>query len=67
MNDADTWEGIVVKKSRGLFDGSNMYRRLKIRLVNGRTIKVRVGRELWHAAAEGDIVTKAPGQEPVKR
>ena len=67
MSKNDEWEGIVVKKSRGLFDGSNMYRRLKIRLVDGTTIKVRVGRTLWNSVTEGDLLTKAPGEDPVKQ
>lgn len=61
------WEGIVVRKSRGLYDGANMYRRLKIRLVDGSTTKVRVKRALWDSVTEGDLVSKAPGEEPVKR
>ena len=63
----DSWEGTVVKKSRGLMDGSNMYRRLKIRLADGSTTKVKVDRALWDAVSEGDVVAKAPGQDPVKR
>lgn len=66
MTSRDEWEGIVVKKSRGLLDGSNMYRRLTIRLVDGSTTKVRVGRALWDAVTEGDLVTKAAGEDPVK-
>jgi hypothetical protein len=42
----DTFEGTVIKKSRGLLDGSNMYRRLKVRLEDGTTITVRVNRGL---------------------
>jgi hypothetical protein len=64
---SEEWEGIVVKKSRGLLDGSNMYRRLTIRLVDGSTTKVRVGRALWDSVTEGDLITKAPGQDPVKQ
>ena len=63
----DAWEGIVIKKSRGLLDGSNLYRRLKIRLSDGSVIKVRVGRDLWHAVTEGDTVTKVAGQDPARR
>jgi hypothetical protein len=63
----DSWEGVVVKKSRGLLDGSNMYRRLKIRLADGTTKKVRVGRALWDAVQEGDTVSKASGQDPLKK
>ncbi|GAA2216999.1 hypothetical protein ACFY2R_29360 [Micromonospora olivasterospora] len=60
----DAWDGIVLKKSRGLLDGSSLYRRLKIRLADGSTITVRVGRDLWNAVTEGDRVTKAAGQGP---
>jgi hypothetical protein len=63
----DAWEGTVVKKSRGLLDGSNMYRRLHIRLADGTVITVRVGRDLWNQVAEGDTVTKVAGQAAVKR
>jgi hypothetical protein len=65
MNDA--WEGTVVKKTRGLLDGSNMYRRLKIRQADGSTKKVRVGRTFWKAVSKGDVVAKAAGQEPTRR
>ena len=51
---------------RGLFDGSNLYRRLTIRLTDGTTIKVRVGRHLWDRLADGDKVSKAPGEQPVR-
>ncbi|MFC9552497.1 hypothetical protein ACFTWF_16740 [Rhodococcus sp. NPDC056960] len=64
---SDTWEGAVLKKSRGLLDGSNMYRRLTIRLADGTTSEVRVDRDLWSTVTEGDIVSKAPGENPVKR
>jgi hypothetical protein len=60
----DAWDGIVLKKSRGLLDGSSLYRRLRIRLTDGSTITVRVGRELWNAVTEGDRVTKAAGRDP---
>lgn len=33
----DSWRGTVVSKRRGLMDGSNMYRRLKIRRTDGTT------------------------------
>jgi hypothetical protein len=62
-----SWDGTVTKKSRGLLDGSSMYRRLKIRLADGSTIKVRVSRDLWNAVSEGDQVAKAAGQDPVRR
>lgn len=65
MNDA--LSGTVVKKSRGLLDGSNVYRRLTIRLADGSTTRVRVGRALWSSVVEGDLVVKATGEDPVKR
>jgi hypothetical protein len=65
MNDA--WEGTVVKKSRGLLDGSNMYRRLTIRRADGSTTRVRVSRTFWKAVNKGDLVAKAAGQAPVRR
>jgi hypothetical protein len=55
----DAWDGTVIKKSRGLLDGSSMYRRLEIRLTDGSITKVRVSRELRNAVTEGDTVTKA--------
>ena len=63
----DAWEGIVVKKTRGLLDGSNLYRRLTIRHSDGSTTKVRVDRDLWDTVREGNVVSKAPGDHPVKR
>jgi hypothetical protein len=63
----DAWDGTVTKKSRGLLDGSSMYRRLEIRLTDGSITKVRVSRDLWSAVSKGDRVTKVAGQDPVKR
>jgi hypothetical protein len=62
----ESWDGTVVKKSRGLLDGSNMYRRLEVRLSDGQTRKVRVSRALWDSVEVGDSVSKADGQDPVK-
>jgi hypothetical protein len=62
----DSWAGTVVKKSRGLLDGSNMYRRLHVRLGDGQTRKVRVSRALWDSVEVGDSVSKEDGQDPVK-
>jgi hypothetical protein len=63
----DTWEGVVIKKSRGLLDGSNPYWRLKIRLTDGSVTKVRVDRDLWNAVGEGDTVAKVAGQHAARR
>jgi hypothetical protein len=61
------WEGTVVKKSRGLLDGSNLYRRLRVQLTDGRIVTVRVDRKLWDKVVVGDTVTKVAGQAAVKR
>jgi hypothetical protein len=63
----DAWDGTVIRKSRGLLDGSSLYRRLKIRLTDGSIIKVRVSRDLWECLTEGDTVSKVAGRDPVKR
>ncbi|MEV4707234.1 DUF7489 domain-containing protein [Actinoplanes sp. NPDC049316] len=55
----DAWEGTVIKKSRGLLDGSSLYRRLTIRLDDGSITKIRVSRDLWVAVTVGDTLTKA--------
>ncbi|WP_069167118.1 DUF7489 domain-containing protein [Nocardia altamirensis] len=60
------WQGTVVKKSRGLLDGANLYRRLVVRLDDGNTIKVRVNRALWDSIEPGDSVSKKPGTDPTK-
>lgn len=54
----DTWSGTVVKKSRGLLDGSNMYRRLRVRLADGRIVRARVSRAEWDAIDVGDAVER---------
>ncbi|WP_067798704.1 DUF7489 domain-containing protein [Nocardia beijingensis] len=60
------WRGTVVKKSRGLLDGANLYRRLHIRLPDGSTMKIRASRALWESLEIGDSVTKRAGADPVK-
>lgn len=37
----DAWEGIVIHKSRGMLDGSNMYHFVEVRLADGETMNVR--------------------------
>ena len=55
------WEGTVVKKYRALLDGSNLFRRILVRLDDGQTVKTRVDRGTWKALAIGDAVRKSPG------
>ncbi|MFI5891767.1 hypothetical protein ACIA5D_16805 [Actinoplanes sp. NPDC051513] len=60
----DAWSGTVVKKSRALLDGSNLYRRLKVRLDDGTQLDVKVDREVWKQLAVGDRLVKQQGQDP---
>jgi hypothetical protein len=60
------WTGTVIKKSRALLDGSNLYRRLKVRLDDGSHIKVRVDRDMWKGLKVGDRLVKRPGENPIR-
>lgn len=51
------WNGTVVEKRRALLDGANLYRRMRIRLDDGRAITVRVDRATWKALEVGDAVS----------
>lgn len=62
--DTNTWTGTVTKKSRALLDGSNLYRRLKVRLDDGSLIEVKVDRDLWKQLEVGDRLTRREGEEP---
>lgn len=64
MNQDDAWTGTVVKKSRELLDGSNLYRQVTIHTDGDRTEKVRVDRALWKSLEVGDRLVKDAGQEP---
>ncbi|MFT4199884.1 hypothetical protein [Gordonia sp. (in: high G+C Gram-positive bacteria)] len=64
MSDKQAWAGTVVKKSRGLLDGSNLYRRLTVQTDAGATEKIRVSRALWKELKVGDRLAKDAGQEP---
>jgi hypothetical protein len=55
MSDA-TIRGTVVKKHRALLDGSNLYRRLDVRLDSGDTVTARVDRATWKTLNVGDTV-----------
>ncbi len=60
----DAWSGTVVKKSRGMLDGSNLYRRLKVRLDDGTQLTVKVDRDLWKQLEVGDRLVKPAGEPP---
>ena len=64
MSKDESWDGTVVKKSRAMLDGSNLYRRVTIRTESGETQKVRVDRALWKELAVGDRIVKESGQDP---
>lgn len=60
----NTWNGTVAKKNRALLDGSNLYRRLELRLDDGTLIKVKVDRDLWKELNVGDRLVKREGEAP---
>ena len=64
MSDQSAWTGVVVKKSRDLLDGSNLYRRVTIKHGDGNEQKIRVDRALWKQIEVGDRLVKEAGQDP---
>ncbi|MER7276993.1 hypothetical protein ABT369_21370 [Dactylosporangium sp. NPDC000244] len=58
------WSGIVAKKSRALLDGSNLYRRLEVRLDDGTSLDVKVDRDLWKELEVGDRLVQREGEQP---
>ncbi|WP_432143365.1 DUF7489 domain-containing protein [Streptomyces sp. bgisy084] len=62
----DSWEGIVIDKSRGMLDGSNMYHFVEVRLADGASVKVRISRRLWKSVEAGDRIVKRPGADPAR-
>jgi hypothetical protein len=60
----DSWSGTVVKKSRGALDGSNLYRRLAVRLDDGTQLDVKVARDVWKQLEVGDRLIKPAGEDP---
>lgn len=66
MAGQDAWSGTVTAKTRALFDGSNLYRQLDVRLDDGTTKRVRVGRALWKELDVGDRLVKEAGTAPAR-
>ena len=64
MGHQDVWTGTVVKKSRELLDGSNLYRQVTIQTEAGAMEKIRIDRALWKELKVGDRMVKEAGQEP---
>ena len=62
----DSWEGVVIDKSRGMLDGSNMYHFVEVRLADGEPLKIRIDRRLWKSIGVGDRVVKRPGADLAK-
>jgi len=62
----DAWSGTIVKKSRALLDGSNLYRRLKVRLDDGTQMTVKVDRALWKQLEVGDRLVQTEGSAPAR-
>lgn len=64
MSSDDVWDATVVKKSRGLLDGSNLYRQLTVRHADGQEDTIRVSKQLWKQIDVGDRLVKEAGLEP---
>ena len=64
MADGDAWSGTVVKKSRAMYDGANLYRKLEVQLDSGEVRDVKVKRGLWKSVEVGDRLTKEPDADP---
>ncbi|MCK9932303.1 hypothetical protein MXD62_35055 [Frankia sp. Mgl5] len=64
MRDESAWNAVVVKKSRALLDGSNLYRRVTIRHDDGHQERIRVSRALWKQLKAGDRLVKEAGHDP---
>lgn len=64
MAKRDTWTGTVLRKTRALLDGANLYRRVEVRLEDGSTARVRVDRTLWKSLEVGDRLVKEAGADP---
>ncbi|KOG58927.1 hypothetical protein ADK76_16785 [Streptomyces griseoflavus] len=62
----DSWEGVIVDKSRGMLDGSNIYHFVEVRIAGDESVKVRISRRLWKSITVGDRIVKRPGADPVK-
>ncbi|MCX3063295.1 DUF7489 domain-containing protein [Streptomyces beihaiensis] len=67
VREEDSWDGVVVDKTRRNTDGSNLYHYAEIRFPDGATKKVRIDKTLWEAVAVGDrLVKEAGAAQPVK-
>lgn len=62
----ESWDAVVVDKSRGMSDGANLYCYITVRFANDTSRKIRIGRGLWKSLDPGDRVSKRAGDNPVK-
>ncbi|MFF0269315.1 hypothetical protein [Kribbella sp. NPDC004536] len=64
MADGEAWTGVVVKKSRAMYDGANLYRKLEVQLDSGEVRDVKVKRDLWKSLEVGDRLSKEADADP---
>jgi hypothetical protein len=62
----ESWDARVLAKSRGMPDGSFLYRYLEIELSDGATRKIRVDKGLYESVNIGDRIRKRVGTAPTK-
>ncbi|MFI1170258.1 DUF7489 domain-containing protein [Streptomyces melanogenes] len=61
VREGDAWDGVVIDKTRGMTDGSNLYHYVEVRLQDGTTKKARIEKALWETLTTGDRLVKEPG------
>ncbi|WP_329404180.1 DUF7489 domain-containing protein [Streptomyces melanogenes] len=61
VHKGDAWGGVVIDKTRGVTDGSNLYHYVELRLQDGTTKKVSIAKALWETLNAGDRLVKEPG------
>ncbi|GGP55226.1 DUF7489 domain-containing protein [Streptomyces melanogenes] len=61
VHEGDAWDGVVIDKTRGMTDGSNLYHYVEVRLQDGTTKKARIEKALWETLNTGDHLVKEPG------
>ncbi|ARP68983.1 hypothetical protein LK07_03420 [Streptomyces pluripotens] len=60
VHEEGAW-GVVVGKGCGAADGSHRYHCVEVRLVDGATVKARIGKAPWGSLAVGDRLIEAVG------
>jgi hypothetical protein len=62
----ESWEAKVLAKSRGMPDGSFLYRYIDIELTDGASKRIRVDKDLYDSVNIGDRISKQAGAGPTK-